>query len=303
MAGNDGEEMNIIEQLKRHEGLKLKPYKCPAGFLTVGYGHNIDALGLPKWLDRDAVMKYGITAGQAERLLIEDLVPFVLQCHKIPVFHGLNEARQGVLINMCFNLGYEGLMKFEGMLAHLEVNEFEDAAKHMEKSLWHTQVKNRAKELEEIMRSGTGLTWRDAMKEPEPEKEATVMSETKAEETPVEKPKLGIIEAIKLIFAAMGGIDAWKKEGDKPVWFRQRTWAKLIPVIAAILPVITGYQIDPEKITQTIESVNILMSHVTHIWQHLSEDVWPIALTVSALWGIKLNSKGVKDAVKRGETP
>jgi lysozyme len=30
-----------IEIIKKYEGLELKPYKCPAGYNTIGYGHVI----------------------------------------------------------------------------------------------------------------------------------------------------------------------------------------------------------------------------------------------------------------------
>ena len=38
--------MNLIEQLKRHEGLKLKPYKCTADKLTIGVGRNLEDVGI-----------------------------------------------------------------------------------------------------------------------------------------------------------------------------------------------------------------------------------------------------------------
>ncbi len=38
----------IKEQLVRHEGLGLKPYRCPAGKLTIGYGRNLDDTGISK---------------------------------------------------------------------------------------------------------------------------------------------------------------------------------------------------------------------------------------------------------------
>jgi len=34
----------IKEQLVRHEGLRLKAYRCPAGKLTIGIGRNLDLL-------------------------------------------------------------------------------------------------------------------------------------------------------------------------------------------------------------------------------------------------------------------
>jgi len=34
----------ILEQLVRHEGLRLKAYRCTTGKLTIGYGRNLDLL-------------------------------------------------------------------------------------------------------------------------------------------------------------------------------------------------------------------------------------------------------------------
>ncbi len=39
--------MNRIKaQLIRHKGLKLKPYRCTAGKLTIGVGRNLDDCGI-----------------------------------------------------------------------------------------------------------------------------------------------------------------------------------------------------------------------------------------------------------------
>ena len=39
--------MNRIKaQLVRHEGLRLKPYRCTAGKLTIGIGRNLDDCGI-----------------------------------------------------------------------------------------------------------------------------------------------------------------------------------------------------------------------------------------------------------------
>lgn len=34
------------QMLIRHEGLKLKPYQCTAGKLTIGVGRNIEDMGI-----------------------------------------------------------------------------------------------------------------------------------------------------------------------------------------------------------------------------------------------------------------
>ncbi|MFA6660842.1 MAG: lysozyme, partial [Bacilli bacterium] len=36
----------IKEQLVRHEGLRLKPYRCTADKLTIGIGRNLDDCGI-----------------------------------------------------------------------------------------------------------------------------------------------------------------------------------------------------------------------------------------------------------------
>jgi len=41
-------ESLLIAQLKKHEGFRSKVYKCPAGYLTIGYGRNLETNGLTK---------------------------------------------------------------------------------------------------------------------------------------------------------------------------------------------------------------------------------------------------------------
>ena len=38
--------MNIKDFIIKHEGLKLKPYICPAGKITIGVGRNIEDNGI-----------------------------------------------------------------------------------------------------------------------------------------------------------------------------------------------------------------------------------------------------------------
>lgn len=56
---------NLIERIKKREGLMLKPYRCPAGYMTIGYGHLIT--------ERDSTLLSGITEAQADSLLRRDL--------------------------------------------------------------------------------------------------------------------------------------------------------------------------------------------------------------------------------------
>lgn len=126
---------------KRFEGLRLKPYTCPAGRLTIGYGHNLD--------------DNGITEDIAVRLLDADLQAAEREVRqRFTHFYKLNEARQFVLVDMCFNMGAAKLFTFKKMFAALAKDEYPTAAKEMLNSKWARQVGNRAKTLCEIMKSG-----------------------------------------------------------------------------------------------------------------------------------------------------
>lgn len=129
------------DMLKRHEGLRLKPYRCTSGKITIGYGRNLE--------DR------GITVEEAEALLYNDLAQLEQELfERIPFFHTLDPVRQAVLIDMAYNLGIQGLCGFRKTMRYLELGEWEDAAREMLDSKWARQVKGRAKELAEIIRTG-----------------------------------------------------------------------------------------------------------------------------------------------------
>ncbi len=132
----------IKEQLVRHEGLRLKPYRCTAGRLTIGIGRNLDDCGISQ--SEDYVM------------LINDIMNCEKQLQsKIPdIYNGLDEVRKSVLLNMCFNLGVSGLLGFKNTLEFIKAGDWERAANNMLVSRWAKQVGRRAIELSELMRKG-----------------------------------------------------------------------------------------------------------------------------------------------------
>ena len=132
----------IKAQLVRHESLRLKPYRCTAGKLTIGIGRNLDDCG--------------ITESEAYIMLINDIMNCEKQLQaKIPdIYNGLDEVRKSVLLNMCFNLGISGLLGFKNTLEFIKVGDWERAANNMLVSRWAKQVGRRAIELSELMRKG-----------------------------------------------------------------------------------------------------------------------------------------------------
>jgi lysozyme len=131
----------LKNQLKQHEGLRLKVYTCPAGRLTIGYGRNLE--------DR------GLTESEAEYLLDNDIIECEQLLGKVYIwFKNLDSARQAVMISMCFNMGINSLKKFKKTLGFVRDGDYRRASEEMLKSKWATQVGNRAKELSEQMKTG-----------------------------------------------------------------------------------------------------------------------------------------------------
>lgn len=69
-------------------------------------------------------------------------------------FGKLDEARQGVLLNMAFQLGVPGLLKFHHTLCLTHSGDYTGASVEMLKSRWARQTPERARRLAEQMKTG-----------------------------------------------------------------------------------------------------------------------------------------------------
>lgn len=131
----------LLKQLDLHEGLELKPYKDTVGKLTIGVGRNLT--------DR------GITKDEAYYLLRNDVAIAITDLDKnLSWWKNLDEIRQRVLADMCFNLGISKLLGFKNTLELIRKGDYETAASAMLNSLWAKQVKGRATRLANMMRTG-----------------------------------------------------------------------------------------------------------------------------------------------------
>ena len=133
---------NLVDQLKRDEGLRLSPYKDTRGFTTIGYGHNLDANPLPYDVSN------GISLDTATALLEADIAHIQAKLfHDLPWVAGLADIYQGVLINMAFNMGVAGEEAFHHMLADIQAGNYKKASMDGSQSLWYDQVGSRAQRL------------------------------------------------------------------------------------------------------------------------------------------------------------
>ena len=87
-------------------------------------------------------------------MLLSDIAEVEERLVRAGFLSGLNDARKAVLINMAFQLGFNGLSKFRNMLAAVQSEQYVLAASEMLDSLWAKQTPNRAKELSEQMLTG-----------------------------------------------------------------------------------------------------------------------------------------------------
>ena len=127
--------------LINHEQYRQFVYTDTTGHLTIGIGRNLT--------DR------GISTTEAFQLLDDDILYFTGKLtHFLNFFTKLSEPRQIVLIDMCFNLGIQGLLGFKEMILALESHDYERAANEILNSKWAEQVHERATSLAEIMRTG-----------------------------------------------------------------------------------------------------------------------------------------------------
>lgn len=114
------------------EGLKLKMYRCPAGKLTIGYGHNLE--------------DNGISTSVAEQMLSED----ISECDRIlrtKYKKIANKANYIVEVcrDMLFNLGEKRFSKFKNFLKAIEDEDENSILAEMVDSTWFKQVGRRSK--------------------------------------------------------------------------------------------------------------------------------------------------------------
>jgi len=130
----------LIAEIKRHEGFRPMAYRDTEGFLTIGYGLNLDD---------------GISEPLAAHILewqVNDRSKALAGI--IPFWKDLSKNRQEVLINMAFNLGIPRLLKFQRMLEAARKGNISGVCSEMKDSRWYKQVGNRADELIEKYRQG-----------------------------------------------------------------------------------------------------------------------------------------------------
>ena len=128
--------MNLLNQIKKHEGFRSQVYECTEGYDTIGYGFAIKDLELSE--------------GVCDIILTEKLAKLQLGIsNKFEWFDDSPVIVKDVVINMCYQLGLSGFSKFKKTIYYLETEQYEEASMEMLDSLWAKQTPSRAKDLSE----------------------------------------------------------------------------------------------------------------------------------------------------------
>ncbi len=144
----------LARDLRRDEGLRLAAYPDPltgGAPWTIGYGHT----------GPEVHARLAWTPAEAETALIADIARAcaLLDGH-VPRWRRLDDARQDVLANMAFNMGWlsadgaHGLGTFRRALAAIQAGRWQEAHDDLLASAWARQVGGRARRLATQMLTG-----------------------------------------------------------------------------------------------------------------------------------------------------
>lgn len=133
----------MLAELTSDEGRVLHAYQDHLGWWTLGVGRLIDKR-----------KGGGISEAESDMLLGNDVARIAAALDdRLPWWRTSSPERQRALLNMAFQMGVEGLLKFKNTLAMAERGDWDGAADNALKSLWARQTPSRARRVTDMMRA------------------------------------------------------------------------------------------------------------------------------------------------------
>jgi lysozyme len=152
---NEKIKKRLKDQLKLHEGVKHKVYKCPAGHNTIGVGWNLDSNALPLYI-KEYLNKNGeITDPMIEVLLDRSVDNAIADCRSLYInYDKFSEDRQIALANFLFNVGLSVALDFKKANKYINEENWSLAALELKDSKWYKQTGCRSLELVSMILGG-----------------------------------------------------------------------------------------------------------------------------------------------------
>ena len=142
-----------LDLVKEAESFKPNEYRCTAGKLTQGYGRNLEVYPLSDAEKEELNEDGSVNEVIAEKWAIKELRECEEKLSQNIIYQKQSDVRKAVLLDMCFNIGYSGLMKFKKMWIALGERDYPKASREMKDSSYYVQVGTRGKRNVEIMAS------------------------------------------------------------------------------------------------------------------------------------------------------
>lgn len=130
--------------LSRDEGKRNKMYIDTKGVRTIGIGHNLESSP--------------ISDEAIDIIFKDDISSTVSFLDTYEWFQSVNEYRQAVLIDMTFNVGRHGIMRFRKMISGIESRNYPLAASEILDSSAARELPVRYRRLANMMRTGELMT-------------------------------------------------------------------------------------------------------------------------------------------------
>lgn len=116
----------LIALIRKFEGLRLKPYLCPAGVPTIGYGHT----GKDVTLDMKP-----ISEPVAEGMMHKDAEIFTRASGNLSPVLWFDEGKHSAIADFCFNLG-TSRYKASTLKRRVDSGDWDGAREELAKWVW-----------------------------------------------------------------------------------------------------------------------------------------------------------------------
>ena len=123
-----------------NEGFSSKPYKDQLGYLTIGYGHLILS-------NEKILLKKQIHKKELEEIFERDFKKALKNFNNTLKSLTSNKKEAELLIEMIFQLGIKGCLKFRNLLKNMKQGNKHLVCLDMMDSLWYKQTPYRVKTL------------------------------------------------------------------------------------------------------------------------------------------------------------